>query len=427
MILKHDIPAAPFSLNQGQSIAVAKLDAWRKDPHGPRFMSLTGPAGSGKTQVLKHLVPVFGKKTVWSGTTGKAASRMREVVKVGARTVYAVLYHAPKEIDTGSKIDLLFEDVRATLPKLLVVDESSMMTPRLKSHLDKSAYDRVLLVGDYFQLPPVLSKSEIEEQGEDYSVFSYVEGPYLDQVMRASGAVLDAATTIREKQIIPTDDAEFGGSKYEYIRADNHDECLGQACVAWLDDRDDHALITYTNNSRSIANEIIREQLGYTDPVPQVGEPVVICKNVYKHDVMNSDIVFIDEWLKKGPALAGVETQYVRVLTSKGKDARTFNILVPMRSFDGTLPYVGLDTWNKALAEAKVDSVVPITHGYCLTAHKCQGSEFRRATTFLMGDLQNRGFTKSTSLPDGSTIPFSTRFLYSSATRARNHATIIIS
>ncbi len=88
---------------------------------------------------------------------------------------------------------------------------------------------------------------------------------------------------------------------------------------------------------------------------------------------------------------------------------------------------MGLNQWKGAIAHEGCDEPVPVTWNYCLTAHLAQGSEYRRVTTFIPGDFTNPHFKKPTTLPDGTEMKFSMRFLYTALSRAREHATLIVS
>lgn len=56
-----------------------------------------------------------------------------------------------------------------------------------------------------------------------------------------------------------------------------------------------------------------------------------------------------------------------------------------------------------------------------------QGSEYRRVTVFLSSrDIGNKFFFKKTMLPDGSSMKFAFRWLYTAMTRAREQLTVIV-
>jgi ATP-dependent exoDNAse (exonuclease V) alpha subunit len=159
--------------------------------------------------------------------------------------------------------------------------------------------------------------------------------------------------------------------------------------------------------------------------VPEVGEPLVVRKNVHKKGLMNGDLVRCEEVAEEGPTLAGIPTRWFWV--TEEVNNRTLRVLVPVGDFTGILPYVGLATWKAALREARVDDVVPLTFAYCLTCHLAQGSQYRRVTSFLPGDLRHPHFRKMTSLPGGGSMLFSHRWVYTALSRAVKHTSLVVS
>jgi len=415
-----------------QAAAVKEILAWAESDD--RFLSLSGPAGSGKTTLLKEVKQRLGKHAVWSAMTGRAARRMREAAGLQAKTLHSALYHAPREVDNKKhrRIDLEFDDVRREGCDVLVVDECSMMGRDVFEDVVESPYRKALFVGDGFQIPPV---SRDEKREEDWTIFREVSGPRLTEVMRSSGAVVEAANYVRVNQEIPKESAEHGGSVYE-CSSD-----FREAVRGWFDDRDDHVLVTWKNDARMRLNRQIRQALGYAEHLPEPGEPVVVRKNFPAENMMNGDLMYLDAWLGEGPELAGLKTCYVCLREDPSpriesfddvfeKDSRrTFLTFLDGRDngpFDGFPPYVDLRTWRAACDEAGVGDPIPITYGYCLTAHLAQGSEYRRVTTLLFNDLANRNFRKTTTLPDGSAAPFSMRWCYTAISRAKDRSTLVL-
>ncbi len=435
-------PAPVFTLNPGQASALSQLLDQIKHDTGPRITSLCGPAGSGKTtltkKLVKALVEELRRRVTCSAMTGRAARRLREVTGRKARTFHAALYHGPEEVDNKRerRIELVFASVRKETDAILIVDEASMMDQKALQDVERSPFHNIILVGDGWQLPPVSD----DRGSEDWSVFQTVPGPQLVEVMRTSGAIVEAATYVRERQEILRQTIEHGGSCYEFSTD------FRGALRNWFDDQDDHVLITWTNATRMRLNLQIREILGHVSPLPEPGEPVVVRKNDHQQEIVNGDMFYVDEWLGDGPEIAGIKTRYLRLRTTEApplpatsiesitveQDDRPV-ILTALSGrecpFDGFMPYVGLDVWRKGVEAAQIEDppgVVPVTFGYCLTAHQCQGSEYRRATTLLFNDLSSRNFRKPTTLPDGSRMSLAMRWTYTAISRAKERSTLVI-
>ena len=255
-------------------------------------------------------------------------------------------------------------------------------------------------------------------------MFSGLPGPHLTKVMRNGGAVLAAATLVREHQRVPLESGEAAGSRYDYVDVQTPQDVVSAATKAYLDDPTGHVLIAWKNDTRNIVNAVIRQRLGHAGTLPVVGEPLVVRKNSHKKGIMNGDVVRLEHVGADGPTLAGIPTRWFSVREETA--GRTVSVLAPTGDFSGVLPYVGLDTWKRALKDAKVDDVVPMTFAYCLTAHLAQGSQYRRVTVLSPGDFRNAHYCKMTRLPDGTTMAFSWRHLYTSLSRAVERVSLIL-
>ncbi len=125
---------------------------------------LTGRAGTGKSTLLQLIARAGNKKTAVVAPTGIAALNVR------GQTIHSFFRLPPKLIQP--------KDVRKVFPnrlyqnvELLIVDEVSMVRADLMDGIDRFLRInrgngnpfggvQILLVGDLFQLPPVLSSRE---------------------------------------------------------------------------------------------------------------------------------------------------------------------------------------------------------------------------------------------------------------------------
>lgn len=411
-------------LTAEQQQALDEVVAWYNGSRGG-FYALTGPAGSGKTTIVEKIIEkvYFGALTAM---TGKAALRLAECVPgKDTSTLHSILYYPP---EPGSR-EVRFDKRKLPSSHAIVIDESSMITPQVYSDLLAWVQRgvNILLVGDTFQLPPVITdKKEKEQWGEDFSIFSHVEGSNLTTVMRSVGGVLRAATRVRQEQRICRDPDDG----YDFIECG---EPLERACSDWLDDRDDHMLVTWRNEVRMNGARFIREELGHGGPLPDPGEPVLIRKN--GQGVLNGQVVTCRGW-SRGPTIGErgsnpglptmwMECEYGKILTVVHGSSNTSD---DDGFFDGTMPWI--EDWKSYhidLNRSELPNPIPVTWGYVLTAHAAQGSQARRVTVFLeRGDPTSSHFNKMTTLPSGESARFSARWLYTAQTRAKKLATVIV-
>lgn len=114
---------------------------------------LTGGPGTGKTQIIKAIVEIIYETNPYAtielvAPTGKASKKMSEVTGLEAKTIHRLINLQPNKKNS---------EVKNIECDYLVIDESSMIDIYIfyKLLMALQNHTKVLLVGDYDQLPSV--------------------------------------------------------------------------------------------------------------------------------------------------------------------------------------------------------------------------------------------------------------------------------
>lgn len=146
---------------------------------------MLGPAGTGKTTVISEMknftIVERPCRILLTSFTGKACRRLSEVCQCPAKTIHLLLY---KHIDP---VDLV------------VVDEVSMVSPSLLLRLLKRLPEhvRLVLVGDFAQLPPI-GEPSIEPIIESLDLPSI----QLTECYRSNRTIFDNCQTLRTGSVV---------------------------------------------------------------------------------------------------------------------------------------------------------------------------------------------------------------------------------
>lgn len=329
---------------------------------------ITGGPGTGKTTILKAIIKIFktlfaNKVILCCAPTGRAAKRMSELTGVEATTIHRSLGW---DLDTNEflkdKDDPLFGDV-------LIIDEFSMVDINLFYHLLDATqnFKQIILIGDDEQLPPVSPGSVLNE----------LMSMNLDNTIKLEKIYRQG----EDSGIIPlASDIRIGKIKYEnlnksdvkFIELDKYN--IKKTILSLVEEKinngddlqdiqilspmyDGQCGITYLNEMlRDYFNPatIDKKEIAIGKTIYREGDKVLQLKNQPSDDVYNGDIGFIVE---------------IRNKDEDGNRKSTITV-----DFDGN--YVTYDYTN----------FVNLTHAYCISVHKSQGSEYKNVILLTYWD-----------------------------------------
>ncbi|MGN1341598.1 MAG: ATP-dependent RecD-like DNA helicase [Bacilli bacterium] len=321
---------------------------------------ITGGPGTGKTTIIKAIVNILieanklkESEIALLAPTGRAAKKMMETTGISASTIHKYLGW-DKDTNTFST-----NEYSPRSEKYIIVDEVSMIDTLLMEALLKGIKRnaKLILVGDYYQLPSV-SEGQILKDIIDSDSLPVIR---LNQIYRQTDGsyILNLAYDIKEKNI--SEDLFIKKDDYLFINGDN-------------------------DNTMSIIKEVILKAIkkGYTDREVQVLAP------------MYKSLNGIDNLNKVLQDLFNPKSDKKKEITIKDVTYREYDKVLQLVNdpdnnvYNGDIGYIediiisdGKKIINQIninydgnIVEYTPDKFINFRHGYAISIHKAQGSEF---------------------------------------------------
>ncbi|MFC3883037.1 ATP-dependent RecD-like DNA helicase [Bacillus songklensis] len=373
---ENQFPESEFLLALGEleerlgvQYAPSQKEAIQKALMSP-MMLLTGGPGTGKTTVIKGIVELYAElhgcslnpkdykkdnpfPVLLVAPTGRAAKRMSEATELPAVTIHRLLKWNGQE---GFEHD----EEHPVQGKLLIVDEVSMVDIWLAHQLFKSLPSdlQVILVGDEDQLPSVGPGQVLKDLLQSKAIPTI----RLTDVYRQKdgSSIIELAHFIKNGQL-PGDMATPKPDR-SFIKCQSHHitDVVQQVCASALKKgysvKDIQVLAPMYKGNAGIdrLNAVLQElfnpasekkrEIKYGDVTYRVGDKVLQLVNQPESNVFNGDM-----------------GEIVSVFYAKENTEKQDMLVI---SFDGNeVTYTKQDFGQ-------------ITHAYCCSIHKSQGSEF---------------------------------------------------
>lgn len=372
-----DFPDSEFLLALGKvedelniSYADSQREAIKMAITSP-LMVLTGGPGTGKTTVIKGIVELFSRlhghsidindykkgetfPVLLVAPTGRAAKRMGEATGLPSLTIHRLL--GWKGGAGGFEKDE-YEQLEGSL---LIVDEVSMVDVWLANQLFKSIPDgmQVILVGDQDQLPSV-GPGQVLKDLLDANVLPMIE---LTEIYRQAegSSIIRLAHDIKSGELsddlrIPQSDRRFFPCRQEQVVEVINQVCLNAEKKGYTT-KDIQVLAPMYKGNAGVErlNESLqhllnpkkdgRRELEFGDIIYRTGDVVLQLVNNPEENVFNGD-----------------RGEIVAIFYAKENVEKVDKLVI---SFDGI----------EVIYEKK--DLNQITHAYCTSIHKAQGSEF---------------------------------------------------
>lgn len=356
-----------LTLNSGQGKAARLITRWwNKEKEEKQVFVLSGVAGSGKSTCVSYIVDMLGlgyNDVLYITYTGKASLVLMQKGN-NSQTIHSAIYHTVLVDEYDEEGNVVKQHGRnkkkykftkrpylESNPKLIIVDEWSMVDDKLGEDITSFRIP-ILCLGDENQLDPVFGKPYFQKKyGVDFR---------LTEPMRQAGdsPIIHLATKVLNGEDIPY--GKYGNSLVIPPNLLNDDMFMKSDII-----------ISGTNKTRRDVNQHIRtDLLGVRSEEIIVGDKLICLQN---NRSVSSFIVNQEIYLVNG-MVGFVDRIHMNTLKKDGKSLNIdfrpefsdfdcfMNVTFDREYFKN--PYDGRSFYNK------------FDLGYCLTAHKAQGSEW---------------------------------------------------
>lgn len=422
--------------DEEQQHALRQLADYLHSDAPNEVLVLRGSAGTGKTSLMRGVAAYLQslhRPVVLLAPTGRAAKVLAQRTGIAAYTIHRQIYALEERYDKGGHISgfaFLLKHFESEEPVVFVADEASMISslpvnegqyqmngllPDLLQHVfGSSGWNRLVLVGDPFQLPPVHENQSAALHSERLRGLGMgVAEVDLYQVKRQGGhsGILQLATQVRDqlksraqsmmnaRQLGSLSGAEMADNAYfdadfpadDILEIASTDAALELYADLYRRDPDSVVFVTYSNFWAHKLNVRLRRLLQPgADRLPMPGEQLLVVRN---HFLKNRDFIANGEtvevvshaneledyaglqWLAAEMAFTDLKghRQYQQgrllfdLLNSKdaGLNAAQWQLLWRARRHAETFgPY---DPYLNALQ---------VKYSYAITGHKAQGGEW---------------------------------------------------
>jgi ATP-dependent exoDNAse (exonuclease V) alpha subunit len=290
----------PFEPTKGQKKLFLLFDDFllKKGLTKPT-LTIRGYAGTGKTTVvgaIVNMLPFFNLKYVLMAPTGRAAKVMSGYSKRTAFTIHKKIFQ--QIADPGGSLRFSRQKNYHT-NTLFIVDEASMLSDQsdygskgllteLMDYVFEKEGNRLLLIGDVAQLPPVGS-TESPALESSYLKHNFKTDNFsteLTEVMRQeeSSGILFNATQLRNELSKQKFEIKFNTGSFKDIFKMTGERLEDGLRYAYDKYGTENTVIVCRSNKNAVQyNEYIRRAIQYREDELEAGDVLMIVRNNYHY------------------------------------------------------------------------------------------------------------------------------------------------
>lgn len=441
----------PHSPTTDQEYFFNAMDAFldKEIPAGATYI-LKGYAGTGKTTVLAALVkalPSLGLRAVMLAPTGRAAKVMSAYADKTGYTIHKIIYRAKQGLVDGG--DGFVVQKNYYQKSVFIVDEASMLSDDrmggkslladLIGFVFQNPENRLLLIGDIAQLPPVGSEDS-PGLDKNYLIRNFkldVNEALLSIVTRQEqdSGILANATTLRNEVQKPKPSISFntkGFKDFYRMTGERLEDGLRYAYDKF--GLDNTMIITRSNKAAVQYNKYIRNAIFYYEDELSAGERLMIVKNNYSYMESSEKVSFLANGdfveilkIRSFEEIYGLRFATLELRLIDYPDEVPFEARVILDTLHSNKPALGMEEWKalyqlveedyqdleqkskirEAMSKDPYLNALQVKYAYTLTCHKSQGGQWDAV-------FVDQGYLNEEQI-DRNYV----RWLYTAMTRAR--------
>jgi ATP-dependent DNA helicase PIF1 len=397
-----------ITLSEEQTLLIEKLIRDK----GISF--ITGRAGTGKTTLINHFRKKYKKNLVVLAPTGVAA------LNVNGKTIHR-FFRFPINLDDGKFKKLVFDSDEYKQVECIIIDEISMVRCDLLDYIDRFLQIskdvvrpfggiQIIMVGDLYQLPPVVDYREKEFFKEVYETEYFFSSRVLTENQYN---IFELTNIYRQKDLefISILNSIRNGTTTDF-HLNKLNECVGQEFPALSNNvyvtlcslRKVSTKINYQkleeiNEQEYVFDARITGNISIddfpTNPKLKLkkGCQVMLIKNDKFRQWYNGSLGTIIDFYYKSKDFNDEDLEEDYLLETKQK------LIIAIKLENGSVIEVGKEVWDiediiydknkRKLVYKKVGDFeqYPLTLAWALSIHKSQGKTFSNVSINLKGGL----------------------------------------